>query len=83
MRFNGTSWESMGNGSAAPLYGVAITSRGDAYAVGDAGTILKLDGVTWNPMHSGFYKPLRGVCSGPTQDVYAVGETGTILHYGL
>ncbi|HEX5060313.1 MAG TPA: hypothetical protein VFV99_13185 [Kofleriaceae bacterium] len=85
--FDGNGWTEMTIPTAGLLNGVFGIGN-DVFAVGDAGTILRLVGGSWTPMNvsAGGYN-LRGVWgSGPT-DVFAVGTPsadgppGIALHY--
>jgi hypothetical protein len=83
-RYNGTGWAAQN--ATAPLYGVAVLSATEAWAVGDNGTILHYDGMVWTnqvpELPTGLVLPmLKGVFAGAADDVWAVGAAGTILHY--
>lgn len=57
-------------------------SRPDrVWAVGDAGTVRRLDGGRWLHIPSGTEVMLRGVFGLNDDDVWTVGDAGTVLHY--
>ena len=61
--------------------GVWAPSPGEAFAVGEAGSILHFDGVSWGPMDSGTTADLYAVSGSGSDDVVAVGDAGTVLRY--
>lgn len=67
--------------TAANLHHVWGARLPDAYAVGDAGTILHWDGAVWSRMPSGTTQPLFGLWGASATSVYAVGAGGTILYH--
>ena len=58
-----------------------MTPSGQAFAVGNSGTILFYDGSAWSVMTSGTSNNLRAVWGRSATDVYAGGWMGTLLHY--
>jgi hypothetical protein len=52
---------------------------GDAYAVGDNGTILHYNGTQWTPMWSGLTSTLRTVYGTSATNVYIGGDNGVAL----
>jgi hypothetical protein len=66
--------------AAVQLNGVWAWS-GEAFAVGNAGTILRNQGGGWEHMESGTHSDLLEVWGLPPHDVFAVGNDGTILEY--
>ena len=68
------------------LHAVATVSATEAFAVGDAGTILRYDGDRWRPMFGNTNANLYDVWAASATDVFAAGydvlnNTGVILHY--
>jgi photosystem II stability/assembly factor-like uncharacterized protein len=68
------------------LNGVATVSTTEAFAVGDAGTILHYDGNHWQPMLVTTHASFSDVWAASATDVFAVGhdivsDTGIIFHY--
>lgn len=61
------------------LRSVAALSETEAYAVGDAGGILRLAGSKWVKMPSGTTANLLAVVANRMGDCIAVGENGTML----
>jgi len=89
LRYNGSSWSAMTNGTTLGLAGVWGSSASDVFAVGGdvspaACVILHYDGSTWSAMTNGVPRlpVLAGVWGTSATDVFAVGSGGTILHYG-
>lgn len=72
--------------NANNLNGVATVSATEAFAVGDAGTILRYGGDRWQPMLVATHASLLDVWAASATDVFAVGNdvvsgTGIIFHY--
>jgi len=63
------------------LHGVWGTAPGDAWIVGDSGTVLHWDGAMWHPSDSGTSNALLAIWGSGTNDLWAVGRGGTILHH--
>ncbi len=63
----------------APLFGVAGLPNGQAWAVGDRGTILHFDGQDWVSENSGVRAHLRCVVILPDGRVLAAGGDGIVL----
>jgi hypothetical protein len=68
------------------LNAVATLSASEAFAVGDAGTILRYDGERWQPMFSNTNANLYDVWAATATDVFVAGydvlnDIGIILHY--
>lgn len=53
----------------------------EAWAVGNAGTILRFDGARWHRVRSHTTEDLFGVWAGASNDVWFVGNRDTLLHY--
>ncbi len=81
----GIAGANMGSGShletTTTLYGVWGPDAGEAFVVGDGGTIFHWDGTTWSQMSSGTTEDLYGVWGAGPADVFVVGTHGTILHW--
>ena len=75
------SWDVMESPTAENLRGVWGFDTGEAFAVGDNGTILYYDGSKWNPMETGATADLIGVWGFSPTQVVATGESGTVLFY--
>jgi hypothetical protein len=76
----GWCWEHpLPQGSA--LHGLSGTSPIDAWAVGDAGTILHWSGSAWSNSPSGTTSQLNAAWSVSGTEAWAVGEAGTILRW--
>lgn len=74
------TWDAMDSGVTTDLLSIWGV-QGTAFAVGDAGVVLRLSGDTWNKEDSGVDVSLRGVWADAPNDAYAVGAAGTILHF--
>jgi hypothetical protein len=75
------AWVEMESGTTENLRGVWGFDTGEAFAVGDNGTILFYDGSRWVPMESGTTSDLVGVWGGSLAQVVVTGDNGTILLY--
>lgn len=75
------SWTPMNSGTDQNLNDVWMASSTLAYAVGDAGTVLRYDGNTWQPVDTGAVTGLNAVWGTGPDDIYIVGNNGTVLHY--
>lgn len=62
-----------------PLFAIAGSNQGEAWAVGDDGVILHFDGSQWQREASSTQINLRAVVCGPDNIVYAAGGEGTVL----
>lgn len=73
------------SGTYNPLNGVWSPSLGDAWAVGDSGTIVKrVPGslpFAWTTQTSGTANRLNAIWGSGTTHIWAVGNSGTILKY--
>ncbi len=58
-----------------------VRTAQDAWAVGDAGTILRFDGAAWEGWRSGTSAGLSGVWASGPADAWAVGRAGILLHF--
>lgn len=63
-----------------PLFAISGRASGEAWAVGDEGTILYFDGAGWSEEPSGVQHNLRAVTCGADQSVYVAGLDGVVLH---
>lgn len=91
LRHDGTGWHRVQGGVTddagryaavaenAPLFAIDGREDGTAWAVGDRGTILRLDGAAWHPEASGTRAHLRAVRCLSDGRVLAAGADGTIL----
>ncbi len=72
-------------GTAATLRDVWMASSTEAFAVGDAGTILHWDGTAWTAMTAAGDPwdgvPLAAVWGSSATNVFAVGQGGLLLRY--
>lgn len=77
----GLSWTSMDSATSVNLNGIAFTSEGKGYAVGDHGVILttKASG-QWKELFSGTHYHLNSVAFSTEDNGYAVGYKGLILN---
>jgi hypothetical protein len=81
------------NQADVDLYGIAMLSANDGWAVGATGggggatcptnqaRILRWNGVTWNCVPSLINQHLRAVACATTNDCWAVGDAGSIVHW--
>ena len=76
-----SGWALNGSPTTNRLRAVAFAGSQTAWAVGSAGTILRLTGTTWMPSYSGVTSDLYAVYARSTNDVWAVGDAGTVLHF--
>jgi hypothetical protein len=78
--WNGTLWTQMPTRSFK-AYTAVLAIDNDVIAVGDAGTIHRLDAGEWTPMTGGLSIDLEDVWCAPNGDAFAVGDLGTIMHH--
>lgn len=64
-----------------PLFGVAVRTTYDVWAVGGGGYATHWDGTTWTQFQTGTTQDLFGVWTAPGGVAYAVGGAGTILKW--
>jgi hypothetical protein len=84
LRYDGTNWAvAHYNQSANDLYGVWVSSTEPVvgWAVGAAGTVLRLSGGVWTPQASGITDDLHDVWGLGATNAYAVGKGGAIYHH--
>ena len=75
---DGMTWNTAVDGASTLLYGVAATT-GEAWAVGDAGTMRRsTDGLSWPTISTGATGLIRAV-AGTTAGYYAAGQSGVLL----
>lgn len=91
LAFDGVAWTQMrgcvvrGDGKYScdientPLFDLAGGPDGQAWAVGDRGTILHFDGAVWRDEVSGTRAHLRCVARMPDGSLVAAGNDGTVL----
>lgn len=75
-----TGWRTAYLTQAAVL-DITITDAGDAWAVGESGTILHNDGTSWQSVEVPTDQTLHAVDFAAVDDGWAVGAAGTILRY--
>lgn len=63
------------------LLGVWGSGKGDAWAVGDRGRVLRRDGGGWRVADPGPREYLAGVWGSGPNDVFATGYNGRVLHF--
>jgi len=78
---SGVGWVQQSSGTTQDLRSVSAVDDTTAWAVGNAGTVLKTtDGSTWNPQASGVTtNDLYGLSVLNAQNAFAVGDTGMAL----
>jgi hypothetical protein len=83
-RRNGTVWTpaTTVSGSDANLYAVWTFNQDQAFAFGEAGTILQRDATGWSVVPHGLTtETLGGAWASSNTNLYAAGENGSVLHY--
>ncbi|MCF8247796.1 MAG: hypothetical protein K9J37_03950 [Saprospiraceae bacterium] len=75
------TWAVQASGTSNGLSTLWVADANNAWAVGDAGTILYWDGSAWSAQTSGTSDNLSGVWGLSATDVWAVGQNGTIRHW--
>jgi len=68
------TWTTQASGTTSSLYGIWVSSGGQAFAVGANSTILHFDGMNWTPQLSGAPMLLMGVWGSSPSNVLAVGQ---------
>jgi hypothetical protein len=63
------------------LYSVWGSDRSHLFAVGQLGTLLRLDGGAWTNVSSGTREAYRGVWGTGPDDVWAIGDQLSVIHY--
>lgn len=79
-RYDGESWEFESNSFSRPLRRVYVEANGDAWAVGDNGTIVRRVSNVWQLVSAPSGVDLRDV-HGYDGDVWIVGNRGTIFRW--
>ncbi len=75
------SWTAIpGSGTDKDLYGI-WGNESVVYAVGQEGTMIKLDGAKWVTQSSGVTADLRGIWGNAANDIYAAGDGGLLIHF--
>jgi YD repeat-containing protein len=75
------TWSQMNSPTDQTLNDVWAASSSDAWAVGDAGTVLHYDGTSWVQVDLGITTRLRSVWGISPSDIMIVGESGLVLQY--
>jgi hypothetical protein len=81
VHWDGATWSPVTSNTTVELHSVWGTGPGDAWAVGDTGTILHWDGGAWNPSNSGTSNALLGVWGCGVNQLWTVGRGGTVLQH--
>lgn len=76
-----SAWSSIPSPTGNTLNSVIVISANDAFAAGDAGTILQFDGVQWSVARSPTGNNLNSVWGSDANNVFAAGDKGTILQF--
>lgn len=79
-RLQDGDWAFESTGFNRSLRAVYVQASGDAWAVGDSGTILRRQAGTWSQLPAPSGVDLLDV-DGAGEDVYIVGNRGTVLHW--
>ena len=83
IHYNGATWAAMATPPGTNrLEGIGGTGKGDIYAVGEGGTIIRFNGTTWTTVASGTTTTLNEVWGSSASDVFVIGQNGTILTKG-
>jgi hypothetical protein len=82
MQFSNTTqqWSQIGSPTAFNLNSVALFSATDGFAVGNGGTIIRLNNGTWSLYNSPTTANLHSISIVSSNEAYAVGD-GIILRY--
>jgi hypothetical protein len=75
------TWSCVPSNTTQNLNRVWSSGPEDAWAVGDAGTVLHWNGSAWSPVSSGTSQSLHGVWGSGASDVWIVGDQSTTLHW--
>ncbi|MFZ5442837.1 MAG: WD40/YVTN/BNR-like repeat-containing protein [Myxococcota bacterium] len=75
------TWEVVPTGVAAELMAVEVAPNGEAWAVGERGTVLQLVGKTWRRLPSGVSATLRAITFDAAGAPLIVGEDGVLLRW--
>jgi photosystem II stability/assembly factor-like uncharacterized protein len=75
------SWSPVPSATTRFLRHVWGLDASRAWAVGDAGTVLRWTGAAWAPMATPARTILRGIWGTGEADLFAVGDSGTILRH--
>ena len=68
-------------GPGSSLYGIAMVSASEGWAVGSDGLIVHDLGGTWTRVSSPTSQTLEGIAMVSPTEGWAVGDQGTVLHY--
>jgi hypothetical protein len=72
-------WKAVPTNTLSALNAVAVGTGGRLWAVGNSGTIVKLEGSSWAAVPSGSFADLLGVSFSPSGAAVVVGRQGTLL----
>ncbi|MBX3464044.1 MAG: hypothetical protein KF830_12800 [Planctomycetes bacterium] len=75
-RWNGTAWQAIGAGVAAPVYALTVLPNGDLVAGSgyDGGTAVRQwDGFAWQPVGTGLTANVKALATMPNGDLVAGG----------
>ncbi|HEX9937228.1 MAG TPA: hypothetical protein VGB15_08895 [Longimicrobium sp.] len=79
LRWDGDAWTRMPVGAGAPLYGIAGTSGGNVFTVGDGGTIARSTGGAFATQSLSEDETVSALWGSSASDVWAVGGS-RLLH---
>jgi hypothetical protein len=79
--WDGTTWTRTDVGSVPLLGAVSGQGAGDAWAVGDHGTVARWDGSTWRSTTAGTDATLNAVWVDGPDDVWVAANPGTFTHW--
>ncbi len=77
------TWVEVDSQASVILSAIWGSSAGDAWAVGDKGTIrhITAGAARWDVVPSPTTEPLHAIWGAAANDIWAVGDNGTILHW--
>jgi hypothetical protein len=82
MPLSTASWTAVKSGTGNELDGVWASPNGEAWAVGDLGTILHWNGTAWAAVSSPTQSPLHAVSGNGPDNVWAVGDPPLAMSCG-
>jgi len=77
----GGNWQKMPSGTTVTLHSVWGLETGEAFAVGDRGTVVHYDGSRWRAIATPTTSDLYGVWALDPENVVVTGDNGTALYY--
>jgi photosystem II stability/assembly factor-like uncharacterized protein len=80
LHFDGRTWDVVLKVEPI-LFGIAMTSANEGWAVGQGGTVLRFRNGEWRVMENPTSRDLFAVAAVSPDNVFAVGENGRIVHY--